>query len=649
MGAMALPAALLARAVLHSAWTVPGASEQGSLTLPSCAHIRVSEHVPCAPSALDLHCWGALSCAASALAGALALHLITRGVKATGERTAGRAAELGEPEPAGAPERETLRVNGHGTPSFTGPDTHPSSSFSGGGDPDKEGLLLPDWRDLGPFFVGWGAASSCVAAAAAACWGLAAAPSVLILSSPALGPVLWLLCLSLLSSVFFAGTLTLFPRSFTAGEAMLASQGLTLYAGDALGMTLTRLAPSLPLPSFGTPFTATGDQIHAIIQAMVLGLLLLPALGTALTRLASSALIPAPPQHTHENSSDISSSQSRNGSEVRKTQGEGEGSDTGGGGVCADDGSGKGQTASKGAASAGALQAKLPRSVGFALGTGLVVLVGAPLWLRWVGGMTQHPVLWALGQILEDPQPRASLCLYWLTTALLPLPLLQRAAAAGVVPQIILRKAYHLMAVAMFVPAMLLQPGFLRLAFGVALCAFLFLEVLRVCHVAPLGPLLDKFMRAFADTRDAGPIIVSHFSLLLGCALPLWLAPYPSSSHPAAVGTRGPAYLAPFAGMLSIGIGDTMASAVGKHYGRHRIARDSPKTLEGTLACIASTFVACAGLVPSLCAIHGCSFIARDWAQVLVATAVSGLLEAYTEQLDNAFVPLLYFASLAVL
>jgi dolichol kinase len=45
--------------------------------------------------------------------------------------------------------------------------------------------------------------------------------------------------------------------------------------------------------------------------------------------------------------------------------------------------------------------------------------------------------------------------------------------------------------------------------------------------------------------------IFSHFSLLLGCALPKWMA-FGLNDRP----------LAPFAGILSLGIGDTMVSSV---------------------------------------------------------------------------------------
>ena len=38
------------------------------------------------------------------------------------------------------------------------------------------------------------------------------------------------------------------------------------------------------------------------------------------------------------------------------------------------------------------------------------------------------------------------------------------------------------------------------------------------------GPPLHTFMMSFTDGRDAGLLLVSHFSLLTGCAVSVWLA-----------------------------------------------------------------------------------------------------------------------------
>ncbi|CAH2065408.1 unnamed protein product [Thlaspi arvense] len=46
----------------------------------------------------------------------------------------------------------------------------------------------------------------------------------------------------------------------------------------------------------------------------------------------------------------------------------------------------------------------------------------------------------------------------------------------------------------------------------------------NIWRIQPLGEPLHQFMNAFMDHRDSELLIVSHFSLLLGCALPIWMS-----------------------------------------------------------------------------------------------------------------------------
>jgi hypothetical protein len=69
-----------------------------------------------------------------------------------------------------------------------------------------------------------------------------------------------------------------------------------------------------------------------------------------------------------------------------------------------------------------------------------------------------------------------------------------------------------------------LQADLLFLAFGAVFALFLYLEYVRMGRIMPLGEKLDQFLRSFIDDRDPGIMIVSHTYLLLGCAVPVWLA-----------------------------------------------------------------------------------------------------------------------------
>ncbi|GJP36527.1 hypothetical protein CLOM_g9576 [Closterium sp. NIES-68] len=147
----------------------------------------------------------------------------------------------------------------------------------------------------------------------------------------------------------------------------------------------------------------------------------------------------------------------------------------------------------------------------------------------------------------------------------------------------------------------------------------------------------------------------THFSLLLACMLPLCLTPPAllSSSHSPVQAC----HVAPFAGLLSVGIGDTIASVVGVQWGQHPVAVDSPKSWEGTAAAaaamLAASLLLTALLPPPLAAGHAAAAAQPSMFAYLlqapvtacgVACLFSALLEAFTQQLDNAFIPLLHFS-----
>ena len=42
--------------------------------------------------------------------------------------------------------------------------------------------------------------------------------------------------------------------------------------------------------------------------------------------------------------------------------------------------------------------------------------------------------------------------------------------------------------------------------------------------IPPLAGVANSFIRGFIDSRDEGPMILTHIYLLLGCAIPVWCA-----------------------------------------------------------------------------------------------------------------------------
>lgn len=170
------------------------------------------------------------------------------------------------------------------------------------------------------------------------------------------------------------------------------------------------------------------------------------------------------------------------------------------------------------------------------------------------------------------------------------------------------RKFFHALAVLLFTPGIAYDPAFSHLAFSLAFSAFIFAEYVRYYALYPFGATLHIFMSEFTDHKDSGPVILSHFYLLTGCASTIWIEGVRTGSNLARKSlTRGlwpfsgqtvytgleqnpsNADISMFIGVLSLGVGDALASIVGRRYGKI-CWPGSSKTLEGSLAFMASIF-----------------------------------------------------------
>ncbi|KAJ1721457.1 dolichol kinase [Coemansia erecta] len=243
----------------------------------------------------------------------------------------------------------------------------------------------------------------------------------------------------------------------------------------------------------------------------------------------------------------------------------------------------------------------------------------------------KSPVAWVLGTVVLGSTTNLALLGYWAVILSLAALLYQRAGpdsdAESKFWLHVRRKSYHGLATLLFAPGILYARQLLYLGFTVALACFVLAECLRALRIHPWSSVIDQFLRRFTDHRDAGAIVTSHFFLLFGCALPVWLG-----------GTSGVACLA---GVLTLGIADTAASLVGTRFGRHRWP-GSPKTVEGSAAFAASLCVA-AGIAYAAGAGEKCGPIG-----LLVLCAVLAALEALTTQNDNLVVPLTMYAAMHV-
>eukprot|EP00743_Colponemidia_sp_Colp-15_P012881 GILK01014795.1.p1 GENE.GILK01014795.1~~GILK01014795.1.p1 ORF type:complete len:549 (-),score=69.73 GILK01014795.1:73-1602(-) len=260
------------------------------------------------------------------------------------------------------------------------------------------------------------------------------------------------------------------------------------------------------------------------------------------------------------------------------------------------------------------------------------------LWLTWM--LRRDPVSWLVLFLLERSSVRLGLLIFWavcVAVGVTVAKLLKEYSLAHplVLPNILIRKFFHILCLIMFVPGIYLEPLLMSLAFAVALFAFQLAEILRVSNVPTVAPVLDVFMKRFLDDRDGGVVILTHTYLLIGCAIPRWMS---LALHvPTSV-----ASVDPMLGLLALGVADTAASAVGIRYGRTKWP-GSGKSVEGTVAAVVSVIISVyiIQMLLTLCSVP----IALHPFPFFLSTVVVCVWEAVTDQIDNLLLPLAYVAS----
>eukprot|EP00940_MAST-03C_sp_MAST-3C-sp2_P000326 g326.t1 len=210
-------------------------------------------------------------------------------------------------------------------------------------------------------------------------------------------------------------------------------------------------------------------------------------------------------------------------------------------------------------------------------------------------------------------------------------PSAEKSSHSGVfvpkLPQIIVRKLFHLLAVALFLPVIVIDPDLLHISYGVAAALLVVVECFRVLRVPIISKMFDRYILSFTDDRDRGAVVLSHFYLLLGCALPHWLTLTQCNNHESSHCRA--------AGVLAVGVGDAFAAVVGSSCGRLKWPGTS-KTIEGTGAAVLSMVMVSALLLGGSLSVS-----------VTVAVLATCLLETFTSQMDNLVLPLFFFALLS--
>ncbi|XP_008824325.1 dolichol kinase [Nannospalax galili] len=257
-------------------------------------------------------------------------------------------------------------------------------------------------------------------------------------------------------------------------------------------------------------------------------------------------------------------------------------------------------------------------------------------WLHWL--IRRNPLIWLL-QFLFHTETRIYLLAYWslLATMACLVVVYQNAKRSSSESKkhqapTITRKYFHFIVVATYIPGIIFDRPLLYVAATVCLAVFIFLEYVRYFRIKPLGHPLRSLLSLFLDERDSGPLILTHIYLLLGMSLPIWLIPRPCTQKGSLEGARA---LVPYAGVLAVGVGDTVASIFGSTMGEIRWP-GTKKTFEGTMTSIFAQIISVALILIFDSGVD----LNYSYAWILGSISTVSLLEAYTTQIDNLLLPL---------
>jgi dolichol kinase len=123
--------------------------------------------------------------------------------------------------------------------------------------------------------------------------------------------------------------------------------------------------------------------------------------------------------------------------------------------------------------------------------------------------------------------------------------------------------------------------------------------------------------------------------LLVGCALPSFLLEHSSSNNNNNNSSVFINLLVSTAGVITIGVGDSFASIIGRQFGRHKWKTSGSKTIEGSAAFLVSTFTS--WLFIAYFSIGTVSF--ADSTTCLLVSIWCTLMEALAKDNDNLILP----------
>lgn len=236
------------------------------------------------------------------------------------------------------------------------------------------------------------------------------------------------------------------------------------------------------------------------------------------------------------------------------------------------------------------------------------------------------PVVWLAEYILELT-PRFRLMAFWVGTLVTTIPVVFGLAYTNKISLNMRRKIWHfLLVVCLLNRGFVEETDFVAIALLGSVVLFVVLETVRATRLTFVGEFLFTELRFFQDEKDLkGPLNLLYIFLLVGVAFPL--------AYGYLVGDV--VSIRSFIGLVTLGLGDLLASIVGKRYGKIKW-RGASRTVEGSVTFIVVVFAAFvaidAFLLPE-------GHRVDNWENLFIVVLVGGFIEGSSTLNDNVLIP----------
>jgi len=201
------------------------------------------------------------------------------------------------------------------------------------------------------------------------------------------------------------------------------------------------------------------------------------------------------------------------------------------------------------------------------------------------------------------------------------------------------RKLFHVFILLVYIPGITYDVPLLFLCSIFACVALVLVAVIQTFQIEPAGECLQMHLDMFRGKQDTGKLVLTPLYLLIGMTFPLWMSCIKQPQLLADPTSLPP--IASYSGIISVGIGDAVASIVGSRYGTLKFPKRR-KTVEGTLASILAQVLFVYALSLSGCIDNGS-------VNIIVSIIAAAFLEAYTNEIDNFVVPVVMYFLLDVM